>query len=103
MPPRGRGRASRQIPVESGAQNVGDDVEKHSIPVRKRARQVDEEVDLLASRVDEMELVIARFRRMNPPTFTGVESSDDAEAWLVHVDGLFERVHYDDVRKLRRK
>ncbi|KZV52805.1 pentatricopeptide repeat-containing protein chloroplastic [Dorcoceras hygrometricum] len=65
MPPKGRGRTRRQILDESEAQNVGDDVEQHSIPIRRRARQVDEEVDLLASRADEMELVMAIFQRMN--------------------------------------
>ncbi|KZV33198.1 hypothetical protein F511_18214 [Dorcoceras hygrometricum] len=84
---RGRGRARRQIPVESGAHNVGDDVEQHSIPMHRRARQVDEEVDLLVSRVDEMELVMARFQKMNPKTFSRVEYSDDAESWLIHIEG----------------
>ncbi|KZV48078.1 hypothetical protein F511_12628 [Dorcoceras hygrometricum] len=72
MPSRGRGRARTQIPIESEAQHVGDDVEQHSIPVRRRARQ----------------------------TFTEAESSDDADFWLIHIEGLFERVHNDDTRKL---
>ncbi|KZV15777.1 hypothetical protein F511_24051 [Dorcoceras hygrometricum] len=44
-----------------------------SVPVRRRSRQVDEEVDVLAARVDEMEMIMAR-------TFDGDESSSDAES-----------------------
>ncbi|KZV35750.1 hypothetical protein F511_38119 [Dorcoceras hygrometricum] len=54
MPPRCRGRATRQISIESEAQN-DEDVER-SIPVHRCARQIDDEVDVLADRVDEMEL-----------------------------------------------
>ncbi|KZV55352.1 BAHD family acyltransferase, clade V [Dorcoceras hygrometricum] len=38
-----------------------------------------DEVDVLAARVDEMELIITRFQRMKPQTFDGDESSSDAE------------------------
>ncbi|KZV17175.1 hypothetical protein F511_07935 [Dorcoceras hygrometricum] len=100
MPPRGRGRVRRQIPVKFGAQNVEDDVDQHSIPVHKRASQMEDEVDLLASWVDEMELVMARFQRTNPQAFMGANSSADAEAWLKHIVGLFNRVHYIDARRL---
>ncbi|KZV57501.1 hypothetical protein F511_31907 [Dorcoceras hygrometricum] len=79
------GRERRKISVESGAQNLEGDVGQTSIPVRRRARQIDEEVFLLASHVDEMELVMARFHRMNPQTFTGVETTADAESWLEHI------------------
>ncbi|KZV14754.1 hypothetical protein F511_40939 [Dorcoceras hygrometricum] len=58
MPPRRRGRATRQIPIESEGQNKEAEC---SIPVRRRARQVDDEVDVLAARVDEMELIMAGF------------------------------------------
>ncbi|KZV48080.1 hypothetical protein F511_12630 [Dorcoceras hygrometricum] len=98
MPPRGRGRARRQMPIESEAQN--DEVE-HSIPVRRRARQVDDEVDMLAARVDKMELIMARFQWMNPQTFNGDESNSNAESWLQHITGLFDRVHYDEVTVMR--
>ncbi|KZV31061.1 hypothetical protein F511_16734 [Dorcoceras hygrometricum] len=58
MLPRRTGRAIRKIPL------------------------VDDEVDVLAVRVDDMELIMARFQRMNPQTFDGDESSSDAESWL---------------------
>ncbi|KZV53436.1 hypothetical protein F511_06983 [Dorcoceras hygrometricum] len=73
MPPRRRGRATRKIPSESEAQN-DEDIQR-SIPARRRARQVDDEVDVLAARVNEMELIMARFQRMNPQTFDGDEST----------------------------
>ncbi|KZV29507.1 hypothetical protein F511_24010 [Dorcoceras hygrometricum] len=48
------GGATRQILRESEVQN--DEEIEHSILVRRRARQVvDDEVDVLAARVDEME------------------------------------------------
>ncbi|KZV20578.1 hypothetical protein F511_30921 [Dorcoceras hygrometricum] len=76
---RHRGRATRQITIESEPQN---DEGERSIPVHRHVRQVDDEVDVLASRVDEMELIMTRFQRMNPQTFNGDESSSDAESWL---------------------
>ncbi|KZV19908.1 hypothetical protein F511_31952 [Dorcoceras hygrometricum] len=59
MPPRRRGGARRQNPIESEGQN--EEMER-SIPVHRHARQVDDEVDVLAARVDEMELIMARPR-----------------------------------------
>ncbi|KZV42688.1 hypothetical protein F511_17956 [Dorcoceras hygrometricum] len=97
MPPRRRGRARRQIPIESEAQN---DEGERSIPIRRRGRQVDDEVDILAARIDEIELIMARFQRMNSQTFNGDESSSDAESWLQHITGLFDRVRYDDEHRL---
>ncbi|KZV35238.1 hypothetical protein F511_09471 [Dorcoceras hygrometricum] len=84
MPPRDRRIAKRQIPIESEAQN---EVVERSIPVRSRARHVDDEVDMLATRVDEMELIMTRFLRMNPQKFNDYESSSDAESWLQHITG----------------
>ncbi|KZV50232.1 pentatricopeptide repeat-containing protein [Dorcoceras hygrometricum] len=60
MPPRCRGRARGQIPVESEGQN--EEVQR-SVPLHRRARQVEDEVDELATRVDEMELVMVRRSR----------------------------------------
>ncbi|KZV43611.1 cyclic nucleotide-gated ion channel 1 [Dorcoceras hygrometricum] len=74
MPPRRRGRGRGQIPEESEGQN--DEVQR-SIPLRRRASQVEVEVDELASRVDDMELVMARFQRMNPQKFNGNEPSSE--------------------------
>ncbi|KZV35553.1 hypothetical protein F511_34521 [Dorcoceras hygrometricum] len=91
IPPRGRGRARRQIPLESEAQN--EVVERSiPIPVHRHARRVEDEVDLLAAHVDEMELIMERFQRMNHQTFNDDESSSDADSWLQHITGLFDRV-----------
>ncbi|KZV18950.1 hypothetical protein F511_03466 [Dorcoceras hygrometricum] len=97
MPPRRRGRGRGQIPVESEGQTEGD---QRSFPRRGRDRQAEDEVDELAARVNDMELVMARFQRMNPQVFNGDESSADAYSWLQHVTGLFNRVQYDDDLKL---
>ncbi|KZV54996.1 hypothetical protein F511_25296 [Dorcoceras hygrometricum] len=53
---------------------------------------VEDEVDELEARMDDMELVMARFHRMNPQTFNADEPSSDAESWLQHIKGLFDRV-----------
>ncbi|KZV17177.1 NADPH:quinone oxidoreductase [Dorcoceras hygrometricum] len=82
MPRRRRGRATRQIPAESEDQN--EEIQR-SAPVRRSAWQVDDEVDVLAARVDEMELIMVRFQHMNPQTFVGDESSYDAVSWLQHI------------------
>ncbi|KZT76685.1 hypothetical protein F511_46290 [Dorcoceras hygrometricum] len=97
MPPRRRGRGRGQISEESEGQTEGD---QRSFPHRGRGRHVDDEVDELAARVNDMELVIARFQGMNPQVFNGDESSADADSWLQHVTGLFNRVQYDDELKL---
>ncbi|KZV31068.1 hypothetical protein F511_28792 [Dorcoceras hygrometricum] len=49
MPPRRRGRGRGQIPEESEGQN---EEFQRSIPGRRRTRQIDDEVDVLAARVD---------------------------------------------------
>ncbi|KZV35990.1 putative leucine-rich repeat receptor-like protein kinase [Dorcoceras hygrometricum] len=98
MPPRRRGRGRGQFQHESEGQN--EEEVQHSIPRRGRDRHVDLEVDELAARVGDMELVMARFQRMNPQTFNGDEPSSDAESWLQHITGLFDRVRYDDERRL---
>ncbi|KZV20328.1 hypothetical protein F511_42754 [Dorcoceras hygrometricum] len=75
MPPRRRGRATRQTPAESEGQN--EEIQR-SAPVRRCARLIDDEADVLAARVDEMELIMVTFQPMNPQTFDGDESSSDA-------------------------
>ncbi|KZV06635.1 hypothetical protein F511_45883 [Dorcoceras hygrometricum] len=97
MPPRRRGRATRQIPTES--EGLNEDMER-IVPVRTRARQVDDEVDMLAAHVDEMELIMVRFQRMNPQTFYGDEISSNVESCLQHITGLFNSVRYYDERTL---
>ncbi|KZV29681.1 hypothetical protein F511_08392 [Dorcoceras hygrometricum] len=37
---------------------------------------------------------------MSPQIFNGDESSEDADTWLQHITGLFDRVQYDDVLRL---
>ncbi|KZV38576.1 hypothetical protein F511_04281 [Dorcoceras hygrometricum] len=98
MPPRRRGRGRGQFQRESEGQN--EEEVQRSIPRRGCDRQIDLEVDELAARVDDMELVMARFQRMNPQTFNGDEPSSDAESLLQHITGLFDRVRYDDERRL---
>ncbi|KZV25156.1 hypothetical protein F511_10417 [Dorcoceras hygrometricum] len=56
-----------------------------SIPLRRRASQVEVEVDELVASVDDMELVMARFQPMNPQSFNGDDPSSDAESWLLHI------------------
>ncbi|KZV53141.1 long cell-linked locus protein [Dorcoceras hygrometricum] len=58
MPPRHRGRARGHFPEEFEGQN--EEVQR-SIPLRRRARHVEDEVDELAACVDDMELVIASY------------------------------------------
>ncbi|KZV36006.1 hypothetical protein F511_14523 [Dorcoceras hygrometricum] len=79
--------------MESRAQNREDDVVQPSIPRRRRDRQVEDEVDLLESHVDELEMVLARFQQMNPQRFLGAEGGDVAENWLEHLEGIFDRVN----------
>ncbi|KZV37429.1 hypothetical protein F511_12447 [Dorcoceras hygrometricum] len=43
---------------------------------------------------------MARFQRISPQIFNGDESSEDADSWLRHITGLFDRVQYDDVLRL---
>ncbi|KZV43256.1 hypothetical protein F511_09842 [Dorcoceras hygrometricum] len=79
MPPRRMGRGRGQFQEESEGQN--EEVQR-SVPRRGCDRQVEIEVDELAARVDDMELVMARFQRMNTQMFNGDESSFDTESWL---------------------
>ncbi|KZV55112.1 hypothetical protein F511_32368 [Dorcoceras hygrometricum] len=98
MPPRRRGRGRGQFQEESEGQN--EEEVQRSVPRRGRNRQVDLEVDELVARVEDTELVMARFQQMNPQTFNGDRPSSDAESWLQHITGLFDRVRYDDERRL---
>ncbi|KZV50258.1 hypothetical protein F511_36648 [Dorcoceras hygrometricum] len=86
MPPRRRGRGRWQFQKESEGQN--EEVQR-SVPRRGRDRQVEIEVDELAARVDDMELVMARFQRMNPQTFNRDQPSSDAKSWLQHISEFF--------------
>ncbi|KZV53638.1 hypothetical protein F511_16466 [Dorcoceras hygrometricum] len=63
----------KEVAKESGAPNREADVVHPSRPDRRRTRQVEAEVEQLAHQVDEVELVLDRFQRMNPLTFSGAE------------------------------
>ncbi|KZV14659.1 putative leucine-rich repeat receptor-like protein kinase [Dorcoceras hygrometricum] len=93
MPPRRcRSRIARQTGEESRAPGSDEDVEQQSIPLRRRDRH--KEVDDVTRQIGEMELVMDRFQRMNPPTFTGTEGGLMAEGWLEHMEELFDAVEY---------
>ncbi|KZV49661.1 hypothetical protein F511_16759 [Dorcoceras hygrometricum] len=96
---RGRSRIARQAGEEYRAPGSDEDVEHQSIPLRRRARQT--EVDDVTRQIGEMELVLARFQRMNPPTFTGAEGGLLAESWLEHIEELFDAVEYSQARRLK--
>ncbi|KZV54378.1 hypothetical protein F511_28952 [Dorcoceras hygrometricum] len=80
----------------SGGQNE----DQRSFPSLRRDGRMEEEVDELVARMDSMELVMARFQLMTPHVFNGDESSEDADSWLQHIMGLFNRVQNDDELKL---
>ncbi|KZV21125.1 hypothetical protein F511_29440 [Dorcoceras hygrometricum] len=91
MPRRGGGRVGRQVVDEQRVSDSEEDVAQPIVPLRHRARQTEVEVEHL-TRPDNMELVLARFERMNPPNFNGAEGGLAAEGCLEHMSGLFDRV-----------
>ncbi|KZV32186.1 hypothetical protein F511_19887 [Dorcoceras hygrometricum] len=70
MPRRRRDRGRGHIPEESEGQTEVDQCSSH---LRGRGRRDEDEVDELAARVNDMELVMARFQHMNPQVFNGDE------------------------------
>ncbi|KZV56871.1 hypothetical protein F511_26113 [Dorcoceras hygrometricum] len=96
MPPRRRGR-DRGLFQESGGQNE----DQSSAPSRTRESSEEEEIAATAPPVERMDVVIARFQRMNPPVFNGDESRKEADSWLHNVVHLFDRAQYDDELRLR--
>ncbi|KZV41214.1 hypothetical protein F511_17173 [Dorcoceras hygrometricum] len=71
MPPRrGRGRNARRSAEESRASDSDEGIHQN-IPLRRRERQA--EVEDVMRQIGEMELVLERFQRTNPPTFVGAE------------------------------
>ncbi|KZV19968.1 Adenosylmethionine-8-amino-7-oxononanoate aminotransferase-like protein [Dorcoceras hygrometricum] len=66
MAPKSRSRLRKYVVEESRAQNCDDDAVQPSRPERRCATHVEAKVEQLAHQVDEMELVLARFQRMNP-------------------------------------
>ncbi|KZV23000.1 putative leucine-rich repeat receptor-like protein kinase [Dorcoceras hygrometricum] len=104
MPPRrrGGGKATWYVVDESRAldSDEGEDVAQLSVPLRHRDRQTEVELENRTLQIDDMELVLARFQRMNPPTFTGFEGGFVSKGWVEHMEGLFDRVQYDEERRL---
>ncbi|KZV36534.1 hypothetical protein F511_21883 [Dorcoceras hygrometricum] len=77
IPPRRRGRGRGQFQDESRGQNE----DQSSFPSRGHGRRVEDEVDDLTTRVESMEIVMARFQWMSPKIFNGDESSEAADSW----------------------
>ncbi|KZV58701.1 hypothetical protein F511_29213 [Dorcoceras hygrometricum] len=94
MPPRRHGRGRGQF-EESAGQNEDRCSARSRTPVSD-----EEEVEVAAPPVERMDVVIARFQRMNPPVFNGDESSEDADSWLRNIIDLFDQVQYDDDLRL---
>ncbi|KZV38967.1 hypothetical protein F511_41094 [Dorcoceras hygrometricum] len=63
-------------------------------------KKVEAEVEHLVHQVDEMGLVLDRFQRMNPSTFSDAEGCLLVEGWLKHMEDLFDRIKYDEDRRL---
>ncbi|KZV22458.1 putative leucine-rich repeat receptor-like protein kinase [Dorcoceras hygrometricum] len=85
MPPRrGRGRTTRRTEEESRA---GSNDYVH-------------QVEDVTRQIGGMELVLARFQRTNPPTFSAAEGGAMAEAWLAQMEELFDTLEYAKRLKL---
>ncbi|KZV51504.1 hypothetical protein F511_14402 [Dorcoceras hygrometricum] len=86
MPPRrGRGRTTRPTEEESRA-GSDDNIQQ---------------VENVTRRIGEMELVLARFQRTNPPTFFAAEGGAMVEAWLVQMEELFDTLEYAPEKRLK--
>ncbi|KZV38586.1 hypothetical protein F511_09337 [Dorcoceras hygrometricum] len=83
MPPRRRGRRRGQF-QESGGQNE----DQYSAPSHNHESSEEGEAEAPPAPVERMDVVIARFQRMNPPVFNGDESSEDADSWLHNLSRL---------------
>ncbi|KZV19786.1 hypothetical protein F511_18785 [Dorcoceras hygrometricum] len=78
-------------------ESAGQNEDRRSASSRSRSRHdEEEEVGDFPPPMERMDVVIAQFKRMNPPVFNGDESSEDADSWLRNIVGLFDRVQYDD-------
>ncbi|KZV20445.1 hypothetical protein F511_13443 [Dorcoceras hygrometricum] len=96
MPPRRRGRGRGQL-----EESAGYNEDRRSAPSRTRSRhEEEEEVGDLPTPVERMDVVIARFQKMNPQVFNGDKSSEDTDSWLRNITGLFDRVQYDNELRL---
>ncbi|KZV35983.1 hypothetical protein F511_16965 [Dorcoceras hygrometricum] len=61
----------------------------------------DAQVENVTRQIGEMELVLARFQRTNPPKFAGTEGGARAEAWLVHMEEIFDTLEYVPEKRLK--
>ncbi|KZV54913.1 hypothetical protein F511_35829 [Dorcoceras hygrometricum] len=69
-------------------ESTGYNEDRRSAPSRTHSRHdEEEEVGDLPTPVERMDVVIARFQRMNPQVFNGDESSEDADSWLRNITG----------------
>ncbi|KZV37505.1 hypothetical protein F511_16082, partial [Dorcoceras hygrometricum] len=59
------------------------------------------QVENVTIQIDEIELVLARFQRMNHPTFSAAEGGEMAEAWLVQMEELFDTLEYAPEKRLK--
>ncbi|KZV20329.1 hypothetical protein F511_39895 [Dorcoceras hygrometricum] len=99
MPPRrGRGRTARRSAEESRASDSDEGIQR-KIPLSRRERQA--EVEDVTRQIGEMELVLARFQRMNPPMFAGAEGGLMAEGWLVQMEESFDTLEYAPEKRLK--
>ncbi|KZV38337.1 hypothetical protein F511_22539 [Dorcoceras hygrometricum] len=64
-------------------------------------RERQEKVEDVTRQIGEMELVLARFQRTNPHTFTGTDGGILAEGWLEHMEDLFDTLEYTAERILK--
>ncbi|KZT76888.1 hypothetical protein F511_46087 [Dorcoceras hygrometricum] len=96
MPPRRRARGRDNFKSQKDRMMIGVVLVRRT----RSSRDEEEEVEVLPTPVERMDVVIARFQRMNPQVFNGDESSEDADSWLRNITGLFDRVQYDDELRL---
>ncbi|KZV18656.1 putative leucine-rich repeat receptor-like protein kinase [Dorcoceras hygrometricum] len=61
----------------------------------------DAQVEDVTRQIGGMELVLARFQWMNPPTFAGTEGGSRAEAWFVQMEDLFDTLEYAPEKRLK--
>ncbi|KZV50223.1 putative leucine-rich repeat receptor-like protein kinase [Dorcoceras hygrometricum] len=86
MPPRrGIGRTTRRTVEESRA---GSDDDVH-------------QVEDVTRQIGDMELVLDRFQRTNPPTFSAAEGGAMAEAWFAQMEELFDTLEYAPDKRLK--
>ncbi|KZV57347.1 hypothetical protein F511_36548 [Dorcoceras hygrometricum] len=84
-PRRGRVRVGRKVVDESRVSDSEEEVAHPSFPLHRCVRQVEVEAEHLNRHIDDMELVLTRFQRMIPSTFTSADGGLAAEGWLEHM------------------